>query len=933
MKKLVLLILCYFNFSLVINLNAQISGCTDPQSNNYNPAATINDGSCTYNATSLTLTTKTSLSAPLLNETSGLTFINGKLWTFNDSGNANDIYRVDTSTSTVYQTVDISNATNVDWEDMTSNNDYLFIGDFGNNNGDRQNLKIYRISKAALTTSATSVTAEIINFSYSDQTSFPSLPTNHNFDCESMIFLNDSIHLFSKNWVDLQTKHYVIPNSPGTHIAQKRETLNTGFLVTSASVQSFGVISLIGYLKTGTKPVSMYMLYDYKNNLLFNGNKRKFDLSTQLTYGQVEGVEFFNSSYAFVTNELFTSGTTTVTAKLRTFNIAPYLPAAFLIPVPTANFAANNVSICGNASVTFTDQSINSPTSWQWTFPGGTPSSSTLQNPQIQYLTAGTYSVTLIATNSSGSNTLVKTNYINVNPLPGSSILAGGPTTFCPGGSVTLNANTGVGMNCQWKNNGVDIFGATTSSYIANAAGSYTCSVSNSCGSLVSNSIDVIVNTTLASPVTPLGSAIVCKSTSNNLYSVSAVSGATTYTWSSPAGATISSGQGTNAISISYSSTAVSGNICVYASNSCGNSATICKSITVVTVVPAKPVSIAGNTIQCPGSTGAVFSCPIVNNASSYNWTVPSTASIVSGQGTNSITVNFLSTFTSGSVSVAAVNCKGSSAFRSLTVYGKPGTPGTISGTLVGICAGTSNVIYSVAPVNVATGYTWTAPTNATIVSGQGTTTVTVNFNASFTSGSLKVSASNACGSSNLRSTTIRSVPATPGTISGAPSVCANQTGVAYSIAAVSGASGYNWLVPAGAIISSGQNTTSIVVNFGTSAGSVKVRASNACGNSAYKSLTVSVSCREAFVQQESYFDVDIFPNPASSHFNLVINSDFDSGIVLVIRDLAGREIERFENLSSNQDFEFGSTLPLGVYLAELSNSNERKIFRLIKQE
>ncbi len=873
MKKLLLLTLCYFNFSLVISTYGQISGCTDPQSNNYNAAATINDGSCTYNAT------------------------------------------------------------NVDWEDMASNNDYLFIGDFGNNNGDRQNLKIYRISKAALTTSATSVTAEIINFSYSDQTSFQSLPTNHNFDCESMIFLNDSIHLFSKNWVDLQTKHYVIPNIPGTHIAQKRETLNTGFLVTSASVQNFGVISLIGYLKTGTKPVSMYMLYDYKNNLLFNGNKRKFDLSTQLTYGQVEGVEFFNSSYAFVTNELFTSGTTTVTAKLRTFNIAPYLPAAFLAPVPTSNFTANNVSVCGNAFVTFTDQSTNSPTSWQWTFPGGTPSSSTSQNPQIQYTTAGTYSVTLIASNSSGSNTLVKTNYITVNPLPASSIMAAGPTTFCPGGSVTLNANLGAGLTYQWKNNGVNIPGAITSSYLVNAAGSYTCSVSNSCGSINSNVIDVIVNSTLATPAVPSGSSIVCKSSSNNLYSVAVVSGATSYTWSAPAGATISSGQGTNSISISFSSTAVSGNICVFATNSCGNSSTTCKAISIVSATPAIPASIAGNAIQCPGTTGAVFSCPTVNNASSYNWTVPSTASIVSGQGTNSITVNFLSTFTSGSIKVASVNCKGSSGFRTLTVNGKPSTPGTVTGQLVGVCAGTSNVVYSIAPVNVATSYTWTAPVNATIVGGQGTTSVTVNFSALYTSGTLKVSANNVCGSSNLRNTTIRSVPATPGTISGANSVCANQTGVNYSIAAVSGASTYNWIVPTGATIASGQNSTSITVNFGTSGGNVKVRASNTCGNGSYKSLAVAVSCRESYAQQENIFDVNIFPNPTSSHFTIKFNSDFDSEIVLVLRDLAGREIQKFENLTSDPEFEFGSNLPMGVYLAEISNGDERKIFRLIKQE
>ena len=402
---------------------AQINGCTDPQSTNYNPAATVNDGSCTYSATTLTLTDKTNLSAPLLNESSGLTFINGKLWTFNDSGNANDIYRIDTSTSTVYQTVDISNATNTDWEDMTSNNDYLFIGDFGNNNGNRQNLKIYRVNKADLTTNATAVTAAVINFSYSDQTSFPSLPNNNNFDCEAMIFLNDSIHLFSKNWVDLQTKHYVLPNSPGTHVAQYRETYNTGFLVTSASVQQFGVIALIGYIKTGTQAVSMCMLYDYKNNLLFNGNKRKFNMSTQLVQGQMEGVEFFNSSRAFVTNELFTNGAT-VPAKLRVFNIASYLPASFLYAKPSANFAGNNQTICAGGTISFSDQSANAPTSWQWTFSGGNPASSTLQNPQVQYLTPGTYTVKLVASNGAGSDSIVKTNYIIVNPAASASITA-----------------------------------------------------------------------------------------------------------------------------------------------------------------------------------------------------------------------------------------------------------------------------------------------------------------------------------------------------------------------------------------------------------------------------------------------------------------------------------------------------------------------------
>jgi hypothetical protein len=354
--------------------------------------------------------------------------------------------------------------------------------------------------------------------------------------------------------------------------------------------------------------------------------------------------------------------------------------------------------------------------------------------------------------------------------------------------------------------------------------------------------------------------------------------------------------------------------------------------ITVVSVIPVKPVSISGNTIQCPGTTGAVFSCPAVSNASSYNWTVPATATITNGQGTNSITVSFLSTFTSGSVKVAAVNCVGSSAFKSLTIYGKPGTPGTVTGPLVGVCAGTSNVVYSIAPVNVATGYNWTAPANATIVSGQGTTSVTVNFGASFTSGTLQVSASNVCGSGSVRNTTIRSVPANPGVITGAASICANQTGVSYSIAAVSGATTYNWIVPAGATITSGQNTTSITVNFGATGGTVKVRAGNACGNSSYRNLTVAVTCRESNPQIASAFDVNIFPNPSSSQFTIRFNHNFDSDVVMILRDLAGKEVSRFEISESSGEFEFGSALPAGVYMIEIYSPYERKVLRLVKQ-
>ncbi|MDD2412175.1 MAG: PKD domain-containing protein, partial [Bacteroidales bacterium] len=82
---------------------------------------------------------------------------------------------------------------------------------------------------------------------------------------------------------------------------------------------------------------------------------------------------------------------------------------------PVANFTANQTTINAGSSVNFTDLSTNTPTSWVWIFEGGTPASSTSQNPSnIIYNTPGVYNVTLVATNAFGSDTELKTGYIIV---------------------------------------------------------------------------------------------------------------------------------------------------------------------------------------------------------------------------------------------------------------------------------------------------------------------------------------------------------------------------------------------------------------------------------------------------------------------------------------------------------------------------------------
>ena len=93
---------------------------------------------------------------------------------------------------------------------------------------------------------------------------------------------------------------------------------------------------------------------------------------------------------------------------------ALYITVNSTVTAPVANFSASNTTITEGGALTFTDQSTNAPTSWSWVFSSGTPTTSTAQNPSVQYLTAGTYGVTLTASNSGGGDSEIKAGYITV---------------------------------------------------------------------------------------------------------------------------------------------------------------------------------------------------------------------------------------------------------------------------------------------------------------------------------------------------------------------------------------------------------------------------------------------------------------------------------------------------------------------------------------
>ncbi len=292
MKNIFWLIL--FN---TIGSYAQILGCTDPLAKNFEAKATENNGSCCYASAKVKVVFSKKLSDSIA-ETSGLIAFDHLLWTQNDDYDTT-LYGMNLE-GKIEKKINLIGVKNKDWEEISQDSLYLYLGDFGNNlAGNRTDLKILRIEKKSFLRNAPII--DTIAFSYSNQSDFNAKKANTtDFDCEAFVVLQDSIYLFTKQWKSNKSCVYALPKVPGTYKAKFKGNLNVQGLITGATVLPGGKrIVLTGY--SNTLHPFLYLLYDYKKNDFLTGNKRKVKI--KLPFHQIEGIATEDGKLFYLTNE------------------------------------------------------------------------------------------------------------------------------------------------------------------------------------------------------------------------------------------------------------------------------------------------------------------------------------------------------------------------------------------------------------------------------------------------------------------------------------------------------------------------------------------------------------------------------------------------------------------------------------------------------
>ncbi len=542
-------------------------------------------------------------------------------------------------------------------------------------------------------------------------------------------------------------------------------------------------------------------------------------------------------------------------------------------------WAVDNVSLSGLPNINFSW----SPTATLYddasATAGYTTTNSLGTSIYAKPTTATTYTVNATNGYCSSSNSVS----INVGPvLTGSQTLSG-----CAGFSVTVGTNvhnsTGIYIDT------IPAFGGGT------------------CDSVVTTNLTVGASV-MPGPIS--GSTTVCSST-NQIYYIAPVAGATSYTWTLPG--TWTGTSATDSITATIGTSA--GTILVTANTSCGSSPAQNLSTSLSASLPT-PGPISGNTTVCGGTPQTYYIAP-VSGATSYTWSLPGTWSGTSTTDSISPSIGTAG----GTISVLANGGCGTSASQTLTIgFGNPpAQPSPILG--VHTLCDSSSTAYAVTNDLSATSYTWTLPSGWSGISDSCVITAT----ASNTSGVITVTANNGCGASasatvNVTGSSIPVVTVTP-----FGNVCDNLSAFALTGGSPAGTGGTY----------SGQGVNSNMFDPTiTGDGTYYITytyTSGACVRSDSAAITVQLCTGIATNSNNN--NITIYPNPTNGVITIEIENTYSSELIISVSDIQGREV--YNTIDKNIVAGYSKQISLehlakGIYYIKLQNGEHSSYQKLI---
>ncbi len=562
-------------------------------------------------------------------------------------------------------------------------------------------------------------------------------------------------------------------------------------------------------------------------------------------------------------------------------------------PLITSAPTASTVCSGSNASFSVTATG-DAPITYQWKLNGTNitgATSSTLNLTSVDNLDAGTY--TCYIANSCGNITTTGVT-LTVNATTAITTQPVG-NTYCEGSNISLSlVATGSGLTYQWKRNGTNVTGATSATYSVTAstlnAGTYTCVVTGACGSVTSNSANIVVNANTTITQQPV-SANLCDGGSINL-SVTATGTNVTYQWK------LNGSNITGATSATYSATAstsTSGTYTCVVSGTCGSVTSNSATITV-----GSGITISNQPVGNTYCTGDNISLSVTASGTNLNYQWQLNGSNITG-ATSATYTTTASTSNAGNYTCVITGDCGSETTSTAVVTVNEGTTITQQPQSESICEG-NNITFSIITSGVGDTYQWQF--NGSNIAGATQAFYSINGISASNAGNYTCVITSSCGNitSNVAVLTINTTP----TITTQPvSIDANEgDNVSFTVVVSGTGLSYQWnknganLSNGGNI--SGVNTNILSVSNVTQAdyGNYDCDINGTCGNA---TTNIAILTVLTSIDALSNYGINISPNPSNGTFIIKV-AKTNAPILINVVDVNGKTVfnRQFENSSSN---------------------------------